>query len=187
MKGESNVQIKVEAVARQSKVFNKQTTWGVKLADGWITLYRDAPPSKGDVLDVNITSRQDRNDPEKIWRDAFPVMPPLAPPETISNNGAGPVATKPDDTWSNNSGKKVPWEGCIVFAKAAHELALELEPDELDPGDQGDSARIRTDKSVARAAILNTLMIAYTGGKILVPKDEADEYVPPAEDDIPPF
>ncbi len=178
--------IKVDAVTREPRIWQGKTTWGVKNPNGeWVTLYREAKPAKGETIDVNIT---ERNVKGRLYVDAFPVMPPLAPPETTSSNGNGPKA---DDTWSQNSGKKVPWEGCIVFAKAAHELALELEPDSIraielsDPNDSpGTIATI--DRSTARAAILNTLMIAYTGGKILVAKEE-DEYAPPPEDEGAPF
>lgn len=178
--------IKVDAVTKEPRIWQNKTTWGVKRPNGdWVTFYRDKKPERGEVLDVNIT---ERNVKGRIYVDAFPVMPPLAPPEMISSNGTGP---KVDDTWSWDNGKKMPWEGCIVFAKAAHELALELEPDKIGPETDVDgnvmSTGVTVDRSTARAAILNTLMIAYTGGKILVAKEEDDYVAPAVDDDIPPF
>lgn len=69
---------------------------------------------------------------------------------------------------SNGNGK-ITWDAYRAMAEAAHGLAGKLEPDFV-----GEPAM---DRSSARAAILNTVMIAYSNGKIFVPED----------DDIPPF
>ncbi len=75
---------------------------------------------------------------------------------------------------NGNGNGKITWDAYRAMAEAAHELAVKLEPDELDPGDQGDVARVRTDRGTARAAILNTVMIAYSNGKIFVPDIDDD-------------
>jgi hypothetical protein len=159
------VQIIVEAVTKEPRIFKGQTQWGVKLPGngGWVTLYREAKPAKGETIDVNITERRGNNG--QSYKDAFPVMPPLAPE---------PVEVKA-------APKQITWDSTREFIKAAHNVALVLEPDEIDDGNA-----VRTDRSTARAAITNTLVIAYTSGKILVP-DEADEYTPPPADEGAPF
>jgi hypothetical protein len=170
------MQITVEAVTREPRVFQGKTQWGVKLPGngGWVTLYRDAKPVKGEVIEVNTTERHGKNG--MVYVDAFPVMPPLAP----SSNGAAPTHTTAadDTTWNNNTGKKVSWDAYRAMAEAAHELASKLEPDakRLGPNDDGMETFISLDRSTARAAILNTVMIAYSNGKI---------YVLAVDDDIP--
>lgn len=74
-----SVQIQVEAVTKEPRIFKGQTQWGVKLPGnaGWVTLYREAKPTKGEMIDVNITERRGNNG--QSYKDAFPVMPPLAP------------------------------------------------------------------------------------------------------------
>jgi len=65
------------------------------------------------------------------------------------------------------------------IAMRAHGIAASLEPDipNQDPGDQYVS------RAVARAAIVNTFLIAFSNGKISLP--EEDNPPPPFDDDIP--
>lgn len=63
----------------------------------------------------------------------------------------------------------VAWDDYEKMADMAHSMATRLEP--------GDPA--------ARAAILNTVMIAYSNGKIALPKEEPPPDAPPFDDDIP--
>ncbi len=84
-------------------------------------------------------------------------------------------------TASNGNGNgKITWDAYRAMAEAAHDLAHKLEPDGVAPHIEGDDHGYHTtvDRSTARAAILNTVMIAYSNGKIVIPADE---------DDIPPF
>lgn len=67
----------------------------------------------------------------------------------------------------NNNGK-ITWDAYRAMAEAAHGLAHMLEPDL--PGQQAGDVHI--DRSSARAAILNTVMIAYSNGKIFVPEED---------------
>jgi hypothetical protein len=81
-------------------------------------------------------------------------------------------------TTSNGNGNgKITWDAYRAMAEAAHSLAMKLEPDEITCDENGGN-EVRTDRGSARAAILNTVMIAYSNGKIFVPTDD---------DDIPPF
>lgn len=72
-------------------------------------------------------------------------------------------------TTANGNGK-ITWDAYRAMAQAAHELAGKLEPD----GNElvGEDSYIKIDRSSARAAILNTVMIAYSNGKIFVPEDD---------------
>ena len=70
-------------------------------------------------------------------------------------------------------GSGIPWESYAAMARLAHELALEMEPDET-----GSESHFE-DRSQARAAIMNTVMIAFSNGKIALPDDEG---IPPDAD-----
>lgn len=163
------VQIKVEAVTKEPREYKGQKNWGVKLPGnaGWITLYREKQPTRGEVIDVNITERRGNNGVS--YKDAFPVMPPLAPE---------PVEVKA-------APKQITWDDYREVAKAAHNLALVLEPDEYT-SEERLTALVRTDRSPARMAFVNTALIAYSNGKFIVPKED-DEYVAPSEDEGAPF
>lgn len=54
------------------------------------------------------------------------------------------------------------WNNYETMAKLAHGLACELEPD----GIQADTGTTTIDRSIARAAITNTVMIAFSNGKV---------------------
>jgi hypothetical protein len=60
----------------------------------------------------------------------------------------------------------IPWKDYEIMAKLAHSFALGLEPDSNIEG------ALPLDRSQARAAILNTIMIAYSNGKIYLPDEE---------------
>lgn len=80
---------------------------------------------------------------------------------------------------SQNGNGKITWDAYRAMAEAAHELATKLEPDEftVHPDENSNMAvNVRADRAAARAAILNTVMIAYSNGKIFVP--EVDEEIP---------
>jgi len=87
-----------------------------------------------------------------------------------------------DTASSGNGNGKITWDAYRAMAEAAHELAIKLEPDGIiaETSELGNARTytITTDRSTARAAILNTVMIAYSNGKIFVPEDD---------DDPPPF
>ena len=88
------------------------------------------------------------------------------------------VETAPPAGASGASGTSqagaVPLSEWMVAMRELHKIAAELEPDELanEGGDQttGGEAHtvplVKVDRSMARAAILNTCMIALSNGKI---------------------
>ena len=71
---------------------------------------------------------------------------------------------------SNGRAAGITWDEYRAMAQAAHELADKLEPDGYSSGIDGQQTLM--DRSTARAAILNTVMIAYSNGRIVVPDDE---------------
>ncbi len=137
----------------------------VKLSNGEQVYINEEPaPLVGKTVDIEVNDK-----PNKAGTRTYKVgkISKVYEATATTSNGNG-----------NGGNSKITWDAYRAMAEAAHELAVKLEPDELDPGDQGDVARVRTDRGTARAAILNTVMIAYSNGKITVPD---------IEDDIPPF
>lgn len=75
---------------------------------------------------------------------------------------------------SNGHSGAVSWSEYEQMARLAHALAAALEPNVesvLDP-DDGKLAHPEIDRSPARAAILNTVMIAFSNGKVALPEEE---------------
>ena len=85
---------------------------------------------------------------------------PKQEPAPAASNGHAP---------SGNG--KIPWLEFQLAFKAAHALALECEPD-ADTGEW-------IDRSQARAALVNTFVIAFSNGRIEAPE------VPDSDDDDP--
>lgn len=72
---------------------------------------------------------------------------------------------------NGNGNGHISWDDYRAMAEAAHGLASKLEPDSINIVGENDPSTI-IDRSTARAAILNTVMIAYSNGKIFVPVDD---------------
>jgi hypothetical protein len=72
-----------------------------------------------------------------------------------------------------NGNGKITWDSYRAMAEAAHELAAKLEPDR-HTGLNDTEPTLIVDRSQARASILNTVMIAYSNGKIFVPEIDDD-------------
>lgn len=76
----------------------------------------------------------------------------------------------------------IPWLAYEQMARIAHGLAQALEPDVTQPSapsqDGGDPVETHTviNRSAARVALVNTVMIAFSNGKISLP--EADDDMP---------
>jgi hypothetical protein len=68
-----------------------------------------------------------------------------------------------------SSNGKITWDAYRAMAEAAHGVALLLEPDL--PSENGEP---HIDRSSARAAIVNTTMINYCQGRIVVPEEDED-------------
>lgn len=170
------MQIKVEAVTKEPRSYNGQVNWGVKLPGdgGWITFYREQPPKRGDTLDVNITERRGKDG--KIYKDAFPVMPPLV--ELAKQPG------QDNGTQPQPKVQQITWDDYREAAKAIHSLALEFEPDIPTTADEPGTY---IDRAPARVGFINKALEHYVYGKFIVPKDD-DGYVAPDDgDDTIPF
>lgn len=72
---------------------------------------------------------------------------------------------------AQHNGHQVRWNDYAVMATLAHELAKQLEPD-MEPAPESTAPLV--DRSTARAAIINTAMIAFTNGKITLSEGEDD-------------
>lgn len=77
----------------------------------------------------------------------------------------------------------IPWLAYEQMARIAHGLAQTLEPDVTQPSNiapQGGEDPVETytvvNRSAARVALVNTVMIAFSNGKISLP--EADDEMP---------
>jgi len=147
----------------------------IKLSDG-DQLYINEDPTNlvGKTVDIDVNEKTSQKT-GKRYKIGKIIKVYEATATTANGNSNGK-----DDTWNNNSGKKVPWDAYRAMAEAAHGLAVKLEPDHVSavPSPDGiGEATVQLDRSIARAAILNTVMIAYSNGKIFVPED----------DDMPPW
>ncbi len=130
-------------------------------------VYINEDPAKlvGKTVDIEITPKKSKAGREYKIGKIIKVYEATATASAQSANG--------------NSNGKITWDDYRKVAEAAHSLAMKFEPDEatVTTNSEGSTAT-HVDRSAARAAILNTVMIAYSNGKIFVPADE---------DDIPPF
>lgn len=148
--------ITVEAVTKEAKESKGRRYWGVKSGNRWINMFMDTPPQKGQKLNAEIKTSE-YNGKTYHWGE---IVTPKAPPAEshAASNGAHD------------------WADYRYMAKLAHELASELEPD---------SESGMPDRASARAAILNTVMIAFSNGKVKLPDE--DEVPPPDDSEAPPF
>lgn len=72
----------------------------------------------------------------------------------------------------NGNGHAVQWADYAMVARHAHKLACELEPDGYkDDGPSEGAPATAVDRSTARAAIVNTALIAFSNGKIAIEDD----------------
>jgi hypothetical protein len=167
-------------IDRVSDVKQGQYGWSSKIYFGNSSCYinSDGTNLVGSTVDLETTEKYSKAGNKYL---VGKVTKALAPAPSSNGNGAAPTNTTTDDTWNNNTGKKVSWDNYRAMAEAAHELAMKLEPDSIraiELSDPNESLGTTTtiDRSTARAAILNTVMIAYSNGKI---------FVPAVDDDIP--
>lgn len=173
--------------------FNNQTEWrkveqlneiktsqkgnpqrGVRTEKGWVTVRgAQALLARMQVgLSIEIGNLSEFTNPstnKTAWYgQLMNVGDPPAPAEpkqqesAPATNGHAPAA----------SNGKIPWLEFQLAFKAAHALALECEPD-ADTG-------VWIDRSQARAALVNTFVIAFSQGRIEAPEleDEPPESTP---------
>lgn len=149
------MQLQVDAVTKAPRLFQGKTQWGVKTPDGkWYSLYQKDSPSRGQVLDVDI--EQELGKDGKTYYNAYPAKQQAKPAQETKPEPAKPVGPAPAA-----SNGKIPWAEFVLAMKTAHSVALDLEPDSMEAGG--------LDRSRCRAAIINTMMIAFTNGRIEAP------------------
>ena len=199
-----------------AKHHKEQTSWGVKIAnwrDDWINLFGLGPnrPNKGDMFEIDLnmdTYAKDGAERVSYWADVITASAPAAAPapaRPVGVDAAGALRsladslTKPSVYSVNNEQPATPqplrplqpdsrpsWADYERVARAAHRLAVELEP--RDPS--------VIDPSTARMAFVNTTIIAYGQGKVGLPPEEEiepgsdifnDAPLLGPDDDTPPF
>jgi len=115
----------------------------------------------------NATVRPSKNPKYNSWMAIVAIEDDKPAPKAEEAEAEAPTERR-----SNNG---IPVNDWMSAMKEFHKLALELEPDELakqfTDTEVAPIELVKTDRSVARAAILNTCMIALSNGKI----DMADD------------
>ena len=131
--------------------------FSIKVGNRWISVQGQPDPSlKGRTVEAETKTSRDG---KYIW--AKINAPKEAPPPVEQANGT--------------------WEHYAEMARAAHVLALELEPDWID-ADTGH----RTDRSEARMAFVQSIIVSFREGKVALPAEpEPPEFGPDQSDDIP--
>lgn len=159
------MQIKIEEVTGEVKQNRDgQSYLNVKAQSKYLNLaFPDSPfPIKvGDMVEIGEIKEskyRGRDGKEKISRWA-----------TLAEK-------QPEKQEEANNGKISFWS-YVDAMKMAHRIALELEPD-----DQGEHI---CERSRARAALVNTMMIALKDGKIDLPPEPEDEEPTPPEKESP--
>jgi hypothetical protein len=99
----------------------------------------------------------------------------------VKGNWGQMIVQTPNGTASKGaSNGQIKWNDYAEMKRQAHKLALELEPDSTDR----DTVTVTVlDRAQARAALVNTDMIAFSNGKIAMEEDQP----PPEDDDRIPF
>lgn len=133
----------------------------IKCTDGQMYyINEDATPRIGKPFEANIQEKISAN--KRKYKIAYPVKElelELMGAPTPASNG------------------KLTLNECREMAKFAHDLALELEPDEQDATLQS----TLVDRSVARMALVNTLLIAFTSNNskgISLAENKDDDNIP---------
>jgi len=149
------MQITVKSTTKQSAMAQGKVYWGVKSEDGnWYNVITNEKPALNTKIEAEV---KESNFNGRTYRWATPISREPKASAAISN---GHIA----------------WEDYKRMALEAGNLAHMLESDLPGDKENGDPF---VDRSQARAAIVNTLMIAFSNGKIALPKDEEPESVPP--------
>jgi len=170
---------------------------GVRTEKGWVTVRgAQALLARMQVgLSIEIGNLSEFTNPATgttAWYGQLMQVgdPPKAPEPAY---GAGPAEQALPDARSVINGAKpsngkIPWLEFQLAFKAAHALALECEPDlteeaesETALGEAHNNLLVRVDRSQARAALVNTFVIAFSNGRIEAPE------VPELDDEEAPF
>lgn len=148
----------------QKKVHTDKNEWMMVTGEGcqWI--------KPGDKIEISEPQPYGKNN--TLYATFQSLDPALPKPPAPTPNGAAPAASN-----GNGSGK-IPWMEFTAAFRAAHAMALEVEPDSHTNIITSDGAITTTplDRSTARAALVNTAIIAFSNGKIETPEIEATPF-----------
>ncbi len=135
----------------------------VKLSNGDYVFINEEPgPLVGKTVEIEVNEKQNK-----------------AGTRTYKIGKIGKVYEATATASNGNSNGKITWDDYRKVAEAAHELACKFEPDTIN-GLEEDNSTTVVDRSPARVGFVNNVMRAYAEGRFIVPKEDA-------EDDIPPF
>jgi hypothetical protein len=153
-----SMELIVESTTKEAREAKGRKYWGVRVGkDTWYNCFMDEKPTRGQKLNVDV-KESEYNGKTYRWAEIVKAAQTSAAPAPAAQNGAG------------HSGA-MSFDDCETVAREAHRLALELEPDDVN---------LNLDRAQARAAIVNTFMIAFTNGKIAAPEGGPP---PPTDDD----
>lgn len=145
----------VQKTTKEARHYNNEKYWGVQCDGTWYDLYVIDKPARGQQFNVEVTLMESNG---KTYRKAR-LVGTQAPAPTQSSAGTS-SSPAPVSNGNRSTPYTHPWSEYESMFKRAHRLALELEPG--------------VDGIRARSAICNTIMIAFTDGKIK-PPDSADD------------
>lgn len=117
----------------------------------------DATPLAGKEVEIDVTEKTSAKGNKYSIAKIVKVLEGAAP-----GGGGG------------NGNGHIAWSEYEQMAGLAHQLALTMEPDAVADHGQEGAPIITVDRSTARAAILNTVMIAFSNGKISLPAADDD-------------
>lgn len=156
-------QVTIEAVTKVKTTKNNKPFIGVMIGGKWYNaewaFSMDPAPMKGKTVDVESLPNSDWIKIASVAKsEQFKAQPPA---------GFSQVRPKPEAQLPKiENAPKIPWSEYKLMLIEAHNLASQLESEPVD--------------AQARAAIVNTVMIAFTNGKIAAPEPMAE---PPADND----
>ena len=164
------MEITVEMSGKTPRSYGGRTKWGVHpkgSPDGyWVDIYVNDRPKPGQVFNIGAVKEDRSADGKRIFREAEIIGPAMATLQRPAQPAA--ILPKPGgDSYGNSttapapSNGKIKWDDWVEIARAAHELAVGMEP---EPGTNGDA-------SAARLAFVNTTLIAFSNGKLELPTD----------------
>lgn len=157
------MRVTVESCARELRETKDRRPYtGLKINGQWINVIGDHRDKYKKEIDVEIKGN---------WGQI--IEPPAQNPKQFDPRAA----------YVSSNGHKsgpIPWEQYKLVMIEAHELAQQMEPDSVDQKEE--QAPVYLDRARARAAIINTVSIAFTKGEIAAPEDEG---LTEADDNIP--
>lgn len=127
------------------------------------------------VLQVKVGNKIEISEPSQFGKSWYArlnsIEIPIAKQET-KPEPAKEIASNGNGNHAPAGSGKIPWLEFVAAFKGAHAMALEAEPDKVDGG------LSTIDRSQARAALVNTAIIAFSNGRIEAPELEAQEDAP---------